>query len=310
MPPDMSVWLGRTDVAEGPQALRWHQCVRPWGPGAPPGIVLLGFACDEGVRRNQGRPGAAAGPRALRQALANLAWHQQRAVYDAGDVACPDDDLEAAQHHLAAVVARVLSAGHAPLVLGGGHETAFGTFLGIAQAARPARLGIISCDAHFDVRSADRATSGTPFAQMAEWCGQHGQPFRYFCLGIAEPGNTAALFERADALGVQWRFDTDLAPWRLAEPLAALDAFARDVDALYLSVDLDVLPAATMPAVSAPAARGVSLEAVEAIIAAVLATDKTAAVDIVEFNPAFDRDGNAVRVAGRIVWQIARHWLT
>jgi formiminoglutamase (EC 3.5.3.8) len=39
------------------------------------GIALLGFVCDEGVRRNQGRTGAAEGPQAIRQALANMASH-------------------------------------------------------------------------------------------------------------------------------------------------------------------------------------------------------------------------------------------
>ena len=39
--------------------------------------VIVGFACDEGVRRNQGRVGAKLGPTALRQALANYPLHGQ-----------------------------------------------------------------------------------------------------------------------------------------------------------------------------------------------------------------------------------------
>src|SRR5207302_3091875 len=127
---------------------------------------------------------------------------------------------------------------------------------------------VVNIDAHFDLRIDERGTSGTPFYQIAGWCQEHGQPFRYLCLGVAVPSNTVALFERAEQLGANWRLDTDLDPWRLAEPLAAVESFAAGVDAIHLSIDLDVLPAAVMPAVSAPAARGVPLESVEASAAA------------------------------------------
>ena len=60
-----------------------------------------------------------------------------------------------------------------------------------------------------------------------------------------------------------------------------------------------------MPAVSAPAGRGVSLESVETIVEAVLKTRQLAAVDIVELNPSFDIDGRGARVAARLAWQIA-----
>ena len=63
------------------------------------GIALLGFASDAGVHRNHGRTGAADGPRTLRRALANLAWHggDDSRLYDAGNVACTGDRLEDAQ---------------------------------------------------------------------------------------------------------------------------------------------------------------------------------------------------------------------
>ena len=78
-PADLTLWHGRADAEEGPRALRWHQVIRPLADGDAPGLALLGFACDAGVARNQGRAGAAEGPAALRRALANLAWHGDRA---------------------------------------------------------------------------------------------------------------------------------------------------------------------------------------------------------------------------------------
>ena len=116
---DMSVWQGRQDPEDGELALRWHNKVQPWQADSEPGVVLLGFACDEGVRRNKGRVGAAAAPLAIRKLLANTAWHLGRPVHDGGDVRCENGDLDAAHDRLAERVARALDLGHFPLVLGG-----------------------------------------------------------------------------------------------------------------------------------------------------------------------------------------------
>ena len=63
---DMSAWQGRVDSEENP-ALRWHQVIAPFDDGAAPGSgVVLGFVCDEGVKRNKGRVGASGGPVACR----------------------------------------------------------------------------------------------------------------------------------------------------------------------------------------------------------------------------------------------------
>lgn len=301
----MSVWTGRVDVADGPRALRWHQMVKPLTADSPPGIVLIGFACDEGVRRNGGRVGAKDGPRAIRAALANLAWHQERPVYDAGDVRCDDADMEGAQSRLAEVVASVITAGHRPLVLGGGHETAWGTFQGIVAAKPHAAVGVINIDAHLDLRADEPGNSGTPFNQMARWCEAHGRPFRYLCLGVSLASNTAALFDRAKELGADWLPDHRLQPIPVEDVTARLEPFAESVESIHLSIDLDVLPAAVMPAVSAPAARGIQLETVERLIAFALSTKQVVAVDLVEFNPHLDVGNSGQRVAGRLAWQVA-----
>jgi formiminoglutamase len=302
----MSVWAGRVDAADGPTAVRWHQRVRPLTPGCQPGVVLLGFACDEGVRRNGGRVGARDAPPAVREALADLAWHQDEPVYDAGDVTCGDGDLEAAQERLAAAVAELVAAGHRPLVLGGGHEAAWGTFQGVVRAKPDATVGVVNIDAHLDLRGDPAANSGTPFAQVARWCGANGRPFRYLALGVSMQSNTAALFDKADALGAAYQLDSDLPPWNLEPVHQLVEAFAAPCDLLHLSVDLDVLPAAVMPAVSAPASRGVPLEAVEPLIGRALRLGKTAAVDVVEFNPRHDPDGRGAKVAARLAWHVAR----
>ncbi len=309
--PMMAWWKGRTDSEESLPAPRWHQRVQPISPTAPSGVALLGVCCDEGVRRNQGRPGARRAPVALRKALAGQAWHLRRPLYDAGNLHIEEQRLEALSEEQADRVAGLLDAGHTPLLLGGGHEIAFGSFLGLARhlADRgPATIGIINFDAHFDLREAAEASSGTPFRQIADYCAEQGLAFNYACLGVSETANTQALFMRAAELGALYLQDRDITPWSLPAVQQKLADFMRPLDALYLSIDLDVLPAATAPGVSAPAPRGVSLELLEVLLEQVReqAGDRLRVADIAEYNPDLDSDGRTARVAARLCHLIAR----
>jgi len=306
---DLSAWQGRVDAAEGDLALRWHQVVQPWTPESSPGIALVGFASDEGVKRNQGRIGAAAGPQALRQHLSNLPVRKCRSVLDAGTCQPDGQDLEGAQEAYANRITTLLDQGCLPMGLGGGHEIAYGSFLGLArhlQKREPIpRIGILNLDAHFDLRSADQASSGTPFRQASEWCAAQGWPFHYGVLGVSLFANTEALFHRANELGAWVRLDEALSPIDLPEALAELNHFAASVDHLYLTLCLDVLPAAVAPGVSAPAARGVALEVIERLLDAACATGKVKLFDVAELNPALDEDGRTAKVAARLLGRVA-----
>lgn len=304
----MEAWGGRIDPEA--DSARWHQRIQTLAEGGESGLVLLGFACDEGVRRNHGRVGAAGGPLALRKALANLAWHRLAPAYDAGDVCCEDGDLEAAQARLAHNVCALLDAGHLPLVLGGGHEVAFGSWSGLAEhlsrkaAPRKAvpRIGIVNFDAHFDLRDpAHVHSSGTPFAQIAEQSAARGWPFRYACLGVSRASNTRALFTRAAELNVLVREDHEIRESTLDAIGTELDAFAADCDAFYLTIDIDVLPACEAPGVSAPAARGVRLELIEPLLERLKASGKLRLVDFAELNPEYDIDNRTAKAAARLI---------
>ena len=110
---DASVWVARDDSAERGDTRRLAHIVRAYDGQAKAGEgVLLGFACDAGVARNQGRVGAAAGPAGIRKFLAGLPAHGLTRLLDAGDVACEGDALEAAQDALGQRVAALL--GRAP----------------------------------------------------------------------------------------------------------------------------------------------------------------------------------------------------
>ena len=315
---DKTLWQGRIDHDEGELAQRWHQKVKVLGADPAkhsPGTVLLGFSCDDGVVRNHGRPGAAAAPAAVRKVLANFAWHQQLPVYDGGDVHSRDDALEAAQFVLGTHVAAALAAGHRPLIIGGGHEVAWASWQGLATWARapageatalPRHIGVINFDAHFDLRAGEMSTSGTPFRQIADDCKTHGRPFHYACFGVSRHANTAALYARAAELGACWLEDDQLMPSHLDSARALLADFLGKVDAVHLSIDLDVLPAAIAPGVSAPAARGVELAVVETLINQIQASGKLILAEIAELNPSFDIDNRTTRVAARLISRLAR----
>ncbi len=309
-------WQGRVDVADGESGRRWHQVVQPLGSGALAGVALAGFASDEGVSRNQGRAGASEGPRALRRALAPLAYHGTRGtpLYDAGDIACRNHDLEGAQTELGAQIESLLAQGHLPVLFGGGHEIAWGSFQGVSAAlARDGRLprfGVVNFDAHFDLRRGP-ATSGTPFLQIHDSLAARSLPFRYLCLGISWASNTEALFNTARECGARWLLDEELvwAHWEAA--CHAIDAFVDPLEALQLSICLDAFPAASAPGVSAPAARGIAPDFALSLLRYLLDRaghgkpgSKLVLAEVAELAPSLDTDGRTARLAARIVHDI------
>lgn len=312
-------WAGRSDDGEAGDTRRVFNQVTPFGSAvrvqhdAP---VIVGFSSDEGVRRNQGRIGAAHAPMELRRVLAGLpAKTAMAALADAGDVVCDDGDLEAAQAELADVVSEVLASGGRPLVLGGGHEVAWGTYSGLrlhqqreaeseATLLISRKLLIINFDAHFDLRQKRPANSGTPFDQIALDCAERGVPFNYACFGISDLSNTASLFAHAERLGVHYVFDVDMQETQLPQRLSELQKLLDAADDVYLTIDLDVLPAATAPGVSAPAALGVPLSVIEAMVLRVRASGKLRVADIAEYNPMFDQDRRTARAAARLAYRL------
>lgn len=301
-------WTGRFD-GDGAEHRRWWQAVSPCTAdrlAAARPAVILGFGSDAGVRRNKGRTGAAAAPAAIRAALGPLAFHLDRDVLDAGDVTVDGDALEAGQERAGRAITGLLDAGALPVVLGGGHETAFASYLGVAGSAAirgGVRLGVLNLDAHFDLRDEPVPSSGTPFLQMARAEAAAGRELQYAVVGISEPNNTPALFRTAAELGVDYLLDEDCAPDAVQDFVAG---FLDRVDALYLTIDLDVLPASVAPGVSAPAAYGVPLPVISAVCRQVAASGKLLHLDVAELNPEFDVDGRTAKVAARLINTLLR----
>ncbi|MFK8052189.1 MAG: formimidoylglutamase [Woeseiaceae bacterium] len=287
---------GRIETEDGPDARRVHQYISTSGTNA-----MVGFACHAGVKRNQGRPGAKHAPLAIRQALASLAAADSMpAIADLGDIVVDGDDLEAGQALLASHLGDALARHQRIVVLGGGHETAFGSFGGLRLAFPDQKIGIINLDAHLDLRAigSHGASSGTPFFQIRE---QAPDDFEYLCLGVAQESNTTALFNRATDWRVSIVEDHALIQDRTAAD-AAIDVIASRCDLIYLTIDMDVLPHYQACGVSAPATRGVPLNVIEHIIDAVTGAchrhqTKLPLADIVEVCPPHDANGLTARTA-------------
>lgn len=311
------LWQGRVDSESDFDAFRWHQWIRPVDiERLKPyegelGIVLLGFCSDEGIRRNNGRTGAVNGPSSIRKELVNLPCRFSKSLelFDAGDVKLIDRDLEGAQELLGECVRRLLENGYTPIVIGGGHETAYGHYLGIRghldgqENGYTKRLGIINFDAHFDMRPyPDGATSGTMFRQIADMNAAEGRPFDYCCLGIQRYSNTVALFKSADELGANYILAKDIEESDVWATIEKVDRFISDKDHLYLTICTDVFSSAFAPGVSATQPIGMDPEKMLKIFKYLFKTRKVIGFDIAEVSPRFDQDNTTANLAKVLIF--------
>lgn len=312
-PPQPGTWQGRPsrDASYLHENIALLNLAAP-GDERPPHRepALLGYACDVGVARNLGRPGAAEGPGSLRKALGKMPWPEPGPgqLWDAGDVVCPADTLETAQALLAVQVERLLGRGYFPLCVGGGHDIAYGHYSGIRKHLNEEKLlGIINFDAHFDLRRPEPAPhSGSPFYQIARDCRNAGHPFHYACLGLRRDANPRELWERAAAWEVLAVERHELA--RSSESvLERLHAFMEPLDALYLTIDLDGFASAFAPGVSAASPMGFYPQEIMLFLEAVLESGKLVGADIAELNPAFDRDGQTAVLGAALLHKILAH---
>ncbi len=271
-------------------------------------IALLGYECDEGVKLNQGRDGAAKGPDAIRKQLGKLPNHlkNETLLLDIGNVQHTSGNLEATQELLSDKVSHLLNTNNFPILLGGGHDIAYATYNGIKSYMDNSKtIGIINFDAHFDLRSNyNGANSGTPFYQIAEECKIDELPFHYLCLGIRNDANDTVLFNTAKELEVKYilrdtfriQFHNEINAW--------INAFIKNVDMVYVTIDLDGFSSAYAPGVSAPSPMGFTPDVVLESLKTITATGKLVALDIAEMNPKYDVDHQTARLAASLIHQV------
>ena len=120
-------WTGRkTNPAMGNQY--WYQAiecidVNDINETNKPDFALIGYVCEEGVRRNFGRVGAAQGPQSLREKLAKIPIHfNAKRLADLGDIICVEQDMESCQMAFSKLISLCIAQQIFPIGMGGGHD--------------------------------------------------------------------------------------------------------------------------------------------------------------------------------------------
>ena len=270
-------------------------------------IQIVGVACGHGARD----PRCEAAPDALRAASLiqrlrsrglKAAWADM--LYPSAP--CSTDSLKAVRNvckRLAQRVEGIVRRGDFPVVLGGDHSCAIGTWKGIARALAPrGPLGLIWIDAHMDAHTPQTSPSGMLHGMPVACLLGSGFPEltaiadgaridpRHLCLiGVRsfETGE-AALLRR---LGVRVFFMHDVAR-------RGLDAVLRDALAIVqngtagfgVTLDLDAVDPKDAPGVGTPSPCGIHAGELISPLTQLARHPQLAGVEIVEYNPYRDRD--------------------
>lgn len=158
-------------------------------------FVIVGVEEDFGVRANLGRGGAQHSFGAFLNYLCNMQdnrFFPSEAVAVLGAVVATtreaDDQLvelrkATAQNDflVSSIVERIVRGGSIPIVIGGGHNNAYGCLRGTSEALG-APVSCLNIDAHTDLRNLEGRHSGNGFRYALE----HGYLERYFILGLQE----------------------------------------------------------------------------------------------------------------------------
>lgn len=280
-----------------------HLLGRSLEPNVTPRAVLIGFPSDTGVTINGGRAGASEAPRAIRKELYKMTPNAGEPKTFAGLIessADPGDvnitgDLESDQKALGEAVGFYLEKGIVPVILGGGHETAYGHFLGYAEA--DLNTAIINLDAHTDVRPLKKgnAHSGSPFRQAMEH--NSGCCEQYLAAGL-QPHSVAgshAGYIQEKGGRLLFRDETNI---------TRFSGFLHEAAGTRIMVtfDMDAVDQSFAPGVSAPCVNGLHPDFW--LTAAYLAgkNQKVTSFDLSEVNPTYDRDHQTAKLAALTVW--------
>jgi formiminoglutamase len=266
-------------------------------------VQLIGFPSDEGVKINGGRPGASKAPSLIFDQLQKFTPHAHwfknhtellNSTAGLNIIEC-SGDLENDQKLLGESVASCLGAGVIPVIIGGGHETSFGHFLGYTESDNP--VHIINIDAHTDVRplKAGKAHSGSPFRQALEDPSGLCKSYNVFGLNPASVSQEHLNFVKSSGLAL---FESEL---RLENVRRWFDK-AGDRN-IMVTMDMDTVQHSEAPGVSAPNPSGISKELWLKLAFEFGKQPNVISFDLCEVNPEFDRDDQTVKLAALTIWK-------
>ena len=204
---------------------------------------------------------------------------------------------------LAKRVERIIGEGDMPVVVGGDHTSAIGTWKGVAHArAGTGLVGLLWIDAHMDAHTPQTTESGM----------LHGMPVAcllgYGYRELTEIAECATLdprcvclygvrsFERGEAellerLGVRVFFMDEIARRGIPETLReALELVSCASGGFGITLDLDAIDPHDAPGVGSPAPRGMRGAELMSALAEHGGHPHLVAIEIVEYNPYRDRE--------------------
>ena len=256
-------------------------------------VRLIGLPTDSHSSFLQG---AAAGPAAIRAALAsdhgNMAAENglelgvDIALEDGGDLSLTEGEGDAAL--IRAAFAAAAQEGRVPIGLGGDHMVSFPTVAGLAEAYGP--LNILHFDAHpdlYDDFEGDPLSHASPFARIME----AGLARRLVQVGIRTLNRHTR--EQAERFGVE------------VIEMRDFDAAAVPIPGapLYISIDLDGFDPAFAPGVSHHEPGGLTVREVLQVLRRI--PTPIVGGDIVELNPSRDLNGVTATLAAKLVKELA-----
>lgn len=261
--------------------------------------VVIGFPFD---LTSTYRLGSSKAPQAIREASINIETNSRRTdlyiedlkICDLGDLST-SQSLESALIQLKLLVNQIVEVGKIPIVLGGEHTLTYA----IAQTLQE-RMGILSFDAHFDLRDEYRGLrlSHTTFMRRtAELLGAE----RVFHVGVR--AYCKEELQYALSQGINYLTARELRNKGLFEAVSVTRSFIRVLPAYHLTIDMDVLNPACAPGVGNPEPEGVDLVLLLDLLHNLQADGRIVSMDLVEVNPDYDHGETAVQAA-HIIFEV------
>ena len=224
-------------------------------------------------------------------------------VVDLGDVEMPSGETERSLERLEARITDVAARGVVPIVLGGDHTIALPDVTGVARHVGWGRVSVIHFDAHADTGDTQMGSlygHGTPMRRLIESGACRGD--RFLQVGLRgywpEPETLAWMaaqgmrsFEMSEivARGLEAVLDEAMA--------IAID----DCDAVFLSVDVDVVDPGAAPGTGTPEPGGLTSRQLLDAVRRIAMTVPVGGVDVVEVSPPYDHAEVTAYLANRVV---------
>ncbi len=285
-------------------------------------VAVIGAALDLGA----GRRGVDMGPSAIRYAgLASRVAELGHDYVDRGNVetavaeatAVVDEharflpQIKDTCERIASLVAAATREGFVPVVLGGDHSVALGTFAGLHEVHGPG--GVIWIDAHGDLNSPETSPTGNVHGMvLAAALGLAGERFREEGWGLPAlaPGRVALVGvrsldegERAVLGKLDARVFTMSDVDRLGVERAVREALAHVAGSgfVHVSLDMDALDPDVAPGVGTPVRGGLSYREAHLTLELVAESGLASSLDVVEVNPILDRENETGKLAVELV---------